>query len=218
MRRFVLTQNILHYQKLLAKETNKNIRDMVRNLLLSEQRQLAYFDAASLGVRSPTAQVSLCRFHSDPFITRRFRSDFDVSPHPLVIIDPRPCLHIIDINDAYACATMSSREALVGKPLFDAFPDNPNDSAADGVSNVYTSLLIAAETGRISEQPLQRYDVRDPEGHFIERHWRIETTPVVDSEGRLAYLLIHARDLTDEVNSRLTPSAGHDDSGLANIG
>jgi hypothetical protein len=43
---------------------------------------------------------------------------------------------------------MTSRHRLAGERLFDVFPDNPDDPPADGVSNLYASLRIAAETGQ----------------------------------------------------------------------
>jgi hypothetical protein len=36
-------------------------------------------------------------------------------------LDPRPGLHIIDINDSYAHATMTTRAVVVGRPFFEVF-------------------------------------------------------------------------------------------------
>ena len=65
-----------------------------------------------------------------------------------MLLDPGPGLNIVDINTAYAAATFITRSDVVGKSLFEIFPDNPNDALADGVSNLYTSLKIAAQTGQ----------------------------------------------------------------------
>jgi hypothetical protein len=64
------------------------------------------------------------------------------------------------------------------------FPDNPDDAAADGASNLYAWLRIAAETGRPHAMEVQRYDMRDPTGRFVERDWRPRNTPVFDAAGR----------------------------------
>jgi PAS fold len=77
----------------------------------------------------------------------------------------------VDINDAYAAATFIVREDVVGKSLFDVFPDNPADSLADGVSNLHASLKTVTQTGQPHAMAIQRYDIRDPEGHFVERYW-----------------------------------------------
>ena len=63
-----------------------------------------------------------------------------------MLIDPGPGLKIVDVNDAYAKATFINRDDVVGKSLFDIFPDNPEDALADGVSNLYSSLRTVAQT------------------------------------------------------------------------
>jgi hypothetical protein len=46
---------------------------------------------------------------------------------------------------------------------------------------------------------IQRYDVRDRHGLFIERHWRPINSPVHDAGGQLICLLHHVEDVTEEV-------------------
>ena len=46
---------------------------------------------------------------------------------------------------------------------------------------------------------LQRYDIRDPNGQFVERHWRPVNTPLYDQQGRLTYLLHHVEDVTAQI-------------------
>lgn len=116
-----------------------------------------------------------------------------------MLLDPGPGLRIVDVNDSYARATMTGREYVNGKPLFEIFPDNPDCASADGVNNLYASLEIAARTGRPHTMPIQRYDVRDPNGHFVERYWSPTNTPLFDEDQHLAYLLHHVEDVTSDV-------------------
>ena len=95
-----------------------------------------------------------------------------------MLIDPGPGLKIVDINDAYAKATFINRNDVVGKSLFDIFPDNPEDALADGVSNLFSSLATVAQTGKPHAMPIQRYDIRDPNGEFVRRHWQPINTPI----------------------------------------
>jgi hypothetical protein len=44
---------------------------------------------------------------------------------------PRRRLSILDASEAYTQATMTRRADLIGRKLFEAFPDNPADPAAD---------------------------------------------------------------------------------------
>jgi PAS domain-containing protein len=116
-----------------------------------------------------------------------------------MLLDPGPGLHIVDINDAYAIATFISRSDVVGKSLFEIFPDNPDDALADGVSNLYSSLRIVAQTGQPHAMAVQRYDIRDPNGAFVERHWQPINSPIRDRDGHLIFLLHHVEDVTDQV-------------------
>jgi len=48
---------------------------------------------------------------------------------------------------------------------------------------------------------VQRYDVRDLEGAFLERQWRAIDSPIHGEDGPLAFLL-HVEDVTDQVGRR----------------
>ena len=83
-----------------------------------------------------------------------------------------------------AKATFTDRGTVVGRSLFDVCPDNPDDPAADRVINLYASLRKAAQTGRAHAVTIQRYDIKDPSGSFVERHWRPINSPIQDDHGR----------------------------------
>jgi PAS domain-containing protein len=49
-------------------------------------------------------------------------------------------LKIVAVSGAYLRATMTRREEIFGRHLFDVFPDNPDDPSATGVRNMQGSL------------------------------------------------------------------------------
>jgi PAS domain-containing protein len=129
-----------------------------------------------------------------------------------MLLDPAPGLLIVDINDAYAQATLTRREEVVGRSLFEIFPDNPDDALADGVSNLYASLRTVVKTGQAHAMAIQRYDIRDPDGQFVERHWQPVNSPIHDRDGVLIFLLHHVEDVTGDVLSpagRAQPDPDH---------
>ena len=67
-----------------------------------------------------------------------FRALFEGSPNLYLVLDP--LFKIVAVNDAYCQATMTNRKTILGRDIFDVFPDNPADLAATGVSNLRASL------------------------------------------------------------------------------
>ncbi len=114
-------------------------------------------------------------------------------------------LIILTASDAYLKATLTEREAIVGKPLFEAFPDNPQTPQADGTSNLNASLEQALSTRTPHRMALQRYDVPRPAssgGGFEEKYWSPLNTPVLNGEGEVAYLIHRVEDVTESVKAQ----------------
>lgn len=125
---------------------------------------------------------------------------FEALPSPYLIMTAD--FTIVTINAAYADATMLDREAVVGRPMFEVFPDNPAEPNADGVSNLRRSLQTVVDTGRPDALALQRYDIRTPDGRFVERYWSPVNTPVLADDGRVALIVHRIQDVTDLVELR----------------
>jgi len=126
-----------------------------------------------------------------------FRAMFEGAPGAFLVLTPD--LWIVAVSEAYLRATMRKREELIGRQLFDAFPDPPEDPSATGVDNLGLSLERALIRARPDVMPTQRYDIQLPEedgGAFVERYWKPVNTPVFSSDGRLVYLLHHVEDVT----------------------
>jgi hypothetical protein len=51
---------------------------------------------------------------------------------------------------------------------------------------------------------IQRYDVRDHRGSFIERYWQLVNTPLFDDNGVLIALMHRVEDVTARVTVRIT--------------
>lgn len=123
-------------------------------------------------------------------------------PDSYIVVSPE--LIILTASDAYLLNTLKRREELVGRYLFDAFPDNPAAPEANAVRNWRASLERVIATGKPHQMALQHYDVLDPErpGHFVERHWKPLNTPVFDAQGKLRYIIHSSVNVTEEVLSR----------------
>ncbi|MGC4099986.1 PAS domain S-box protein [Ferruginibacter sp.] len=109
-----------------------------------------------------------------------------------------PDLTIAAVSNSYLRATLTCREQIVGRHLFDVFPDNPADLHADGVSKLQASLDVVIAKGIPHKMADQQYDVRRPDGVFEEKYWRPLNTPVFNEQKELIYIIHQAEDVTVE--------------------
>ena len=114
----------------------------------------------------------------------------------------RSDLTIVAASDAYLRATMTTREEIVGRPLFEVFPDDPADPGAEGVASGRASLRRVVLARRPDAMPVHRYPIRRRTadgGTFEERYWSTLNTPVFGRDGEVAYILHRVEDVTEIV-------------------
>jgi PAS domain S-box-containing protein len=104
---------------------------------------------------------------------------------------------IADVSNAYAEATFTKREEIIGKNLFEVFPDNPNDITADGVANLKESLKYVLRNKVSHTMAIQKYDVRKPDGTFEEKYWSTVNKPVLNTLNEVEYIIHRAEDVTE---------------------
>jgi len=204
MRRFVLEQNILRFRARLHGTLSPRERAMIAEMLQAAERDLALLQAEAMGTQRYRGEFQgiHARARPAPQLASLIQKHLEAVEVPSLLLDPGPGLHILDINAHYAQATMTEATRIGGSPVFDVFPDNPEQGQVDGVSNVFASLQRAAQTGERHAMAIQRYDIRDSAGRFVERHWQPVNTPLLDESGRLLYLLHQVHDVTGEVLAR----------------
>ena len=146
-----------------------------------------------------------------------FKSLFESAPGSFLVLDPD--LIIVAVNDAYLRATMTSREEIVGRGLFEVFPGNPDDPEATGEGNLRASLDRVSRDRVPDTMAVQQYDIRRPEaegGGFEVRHWSPLNSPVLGPDGELAYIIHRVTDVTEFVQlkqqDQLTTSLRQDNA------
>jgi signal transduction histidine kinase/CheY-like chemotaxis protein len=129
-----------------------------------------------------------------------FRFLFESAPGLYLVLDPE--LVIVAVSDAYLRATMTRREDILGRGLFEVFPDNPDDPDANGVGNLRASLDRVRRDRVPDTMAVQQYDIRRPAsegGGFEVRYWSPLNTPVLSADGDLAYVIHRVEDVTEFV-------------------
>ncbi|MGB9236235.1 MAG: ATP-binding protein [Terriglobales bacterium] len=142
---------------------------------------------------------------SSPLSTPDFRSLFESAPGLYLVLSPD--LTILAASDAYLAATMTSRQTILGRHLFEVFPDNPNDPAATGVRNLQASLNRVLRNRTQDAMAVQKYDIQRPAdegGGFEERYWSPVNSPVLDRNGQILYVIHRVEDVTEFVRVKQT--------------
>jgi PAS domain S-box-containing protein len=140
---------------------------------------------------------------SKPLPAPDFQAIFQSAPGLYLVLATD--FSILAVSDTYLRATMTKREQILGKGIFEVFPDNPNDPSATGVRNLQSSLLRVLQDRVPDTMAVQKYDIRKPEsegGHFEERYWSPVNSPVLGPRGEIAYIIHRVEDVTDFVRLR----------------
>jgi PAS domain-containing protein len=120
-------------------------------------------------------------------------------PIPVVLLTPE--FVIADVNLEYLKVAGRTREELLGRNVFEAFPENPADPDASGVREMSASMGRVLATGKSDALSLQKYDVEVP-GHpglFAPRYWNPVNAPVFGPDGQVMLIAHCVEEITDRV-------------------
>lgn len=127
-----------------------------------------------------------------------FKALFEYSPDLYLVLDPE--FNIVDASNAYLKAAMVEKTNILGRNIFDVFPDNPNDPNATGVQNLRASLLRVLKNKTPDTMAVQKYDIQRPidqGGGFEEHYWSPINTPVLDQKQQVVYIIHRVQDVTE---------------------
>lgn len=145
-----------------------------------------------------------------------FKVILESVPDCCLILKPdTPRFTIVAVTDAYARATNIAREHVLGKGIFEVFPDNPNDPRADGVKNLTASLNRVITKKASDRMPIQKYDIPLPttEGSRFEvRYWDPSNSPVLNNNNEVMYIIHHVADVTQYENLLQTYAVDNSDT------
>lgn len=130
-----------------------------------------------------------------------YQKIFYCSPVPKLILEAKaPDYYIIDVNDSYLKATNTTKEDLIGKSVFAAFPANPSDSDSKNIERTIFSFDQAIQTKQSHTMSNYRYDIPIAgTSEFEERYWTSSNIPVTNESGEVIFL-IHCPENVTEIN------------------
>ena len=140
-----------------------------------------------------------------------FRALFESLPDLyLVLASDAPRFTIVAASDAYVRQTLTQGQAIVGRGIFEVFPDNPEDPQATDGENFSASFARVIANRAPDAMPTRRRDIRQPPEHgggFEEHWWSPVNSPVFGPNGEVAYIIHRVEDVTSIVR---LGHAGHE--------
>jgi len=125
-----------------------------------------------------------------------FQALFESSPDICLVLTPD--LRIVAANNAYLQTNMTSLPALLGKDVFEVFPENPGEIELERIHTLRASLQRVIDTRTVDVMTVQKFHMRRPQagGGFEARYWSPMNTPVLAANGELRYIVHAVRDVT----------------------
>jgi signal transduction histidine kinase/DNA-binding response OmpR family regulator len=133
-----------------------------------------------------------------------FESLLNASPNAYMVMSPD--LTIVWANEAYVLATGTAREAFVGRNVFDAFPNDSNESVNAGVLQLRASFDRVLQTGKVDTIAVISYRV--PADAPDTTDWSATHTPLLGADGKVHYILQCTVDVTEMQRLKLAARRG----------
>lgn len=130
-------------------------------------------------------------------------------PFVVLLVRPDAEFTIVEASNQYLQVSFTKRESIIGRPIFEVFPDNPADPLANGVGRLRNSFNAVMHTKMAHVMDVVRYDIQVPsKPDFLRKHWLATNIPVLDGQGNLSYILYRVFDVTAVVEETELPTPG----------
>lgn len=119
-------------------------------------------------------------------------------------------LRYVAANAAYERATGVTVEDLIGRYIFEMFPNDPDDPANESARLLRDSLTRVIATREADVIALIPYRVPtsvDGRTVLVDRFWSATHTPITDDAGEVAYILQHTVDVTELLQTHPSEAA-----------
>src|SRR6476661_468268 len=131
-----------------------------------------------------------------------FQAIFNALPsNSLLVKADGPTYTILVATPGYLAHTGYTRESVVGKGLFEAFPGNNADATDNGISDLkasYEQVIAQKETHVL---PMHGYDLKNEDGSFTKHYRRVSNSPVFGEAGEVDYVIHTIEDVACEIKA-----------------
>jgi signal transduction histidine kinase/CheY-like chemotaxis protein len=123
-----------------------------------------------------------------------FSAIFEALPGSFLVLSPD--LVIMAASAAYRRDIRATRDALIGRPILEVFPDRPDPG---GLVSLRASLDRVRTSHQADTIAVRRYDLGAMGAEPDTRYWSLVNVPVLSVGGQLDYLIHWLDDVTDLV-------------------
>ena len=121
-------------------------------------------------------------------------------PSNFIVVAPDAAFTVIEISDAFLLAHQARRENIIGRGLFEAFPESAGSQAENGMARLRRALDTVCRTKEPIALELQRYDVPSADGgQPIKKFWLPVLFPVLGTDGKLEAIIQRVQEVTELV-------------------
>lgn len=135
-----------------------------------------------------------------------FQMLFEQAPSLYLVLDVD--FNVLAASDVYLQTTLTRRESILGRNLFDIFPVNPDEPEGEGSRNLRISLQRVLATGQEDSMAMQKYDIPREDGSFEERYWSPTNWPVKRADGSVACIMHSVQDVSSCAAARPASAGG----------
>jgi len=126
-----------------------------------------------------------------------FQGLFEATPVALMVLDHE--LRYVAANAEYLRLTASSLDDLLGRRIFELFPhdpDDPNNVPARMLRGSFERVLSTGQPDHLAYIPYKVPMYVGGGVHVVDRVWSATHCPVLDGDGRVAFILQYTVDVS----------------------
>lgn len=126
-----------------------------------------------------------------------YRHLFESMPGRYLVLNPD--LAIVTASDSYLEMTLTERDQIVGRYVFDVFPDEHEGNDSSSLLSSFTRVIA---TGAPDSVAVLQFDIPRPDvdgGGFETRHWSVRNWPVFGADGSVELIINQVEDVTEFV-------------------
>lgn len=121
----------------------------------------------------------------------------------LFLLPDSPKFTVIDANDAFLRTAGMHLEQVVGRNMFDFFPQAGGEESQKRMKAFRSALENAYRLKKPSKMRLQRYDVQeDQQSEPVVKFWNSDTVPILDANNKVLYLVHSIVEVTEFVTQQ----------------